>query len=138
MATMDEIAEATAGHPDEEQELRIGPPFAIAHDCALREGGCSAVLECECGQAVRLNLLAPGVKQCPNCKARYSHVLLVANEDNEDIIEEALGVVFEANGVELPGPDDEDDEQNPDEGLDLPGSDEEHIGEVLEDPEVDE
>lgn len=116
---------------DEERTLVLGPPFAIAHDCALREGACAAVIECECGQALRLNLTAPDLKQCPQCKRRYTHVLLVALEDNDELAEEALDVIFQANGIELPRRG-----ENPDEdGAELEGD--EHAAEVVDNPDDD-
>lgn len=119
--------------------LVIGEPFAIAEGVellrrvgmdeaavrkALAEGvaGCAIVVKCDgpegqaCEQIFRIDLLQPGVKNCPKCKTQYSHMLLVAPVDDEEIIAAAMATVLDANGLELPpGPGDEDDDEEGDE-----------------------
>jgi hypothetical protein len=87
-------------------ELTLGAPFAIAHDCELVEQGCAVTLRCGCGQAIRFDLMQAGFKGCPKCKARYTHALLVCLEDDDEMVADAMEVIFSANGVELPDLDD--------------------------------
>ena len=125
--------------------LVIGEPFALAEGVELLERvgldeatvrrelekgrpGCSAVVKCDgpedtpCGQMFRVDLLQPGLKSCPKCKTKYTHVLLIAPADDDDIIADAMAQVLSANGYQLPGGDDdegdEDDEGDDDESDD--------------------
>lgn len=108
-----EVKDAVSPADDEDQydNLRLGKPFAIAHDCGLVEKGCTATLECDCGQAFRFDLMQPGFKGCPSCKTLFTHVLLVCQVENDELFAEMMDVVFTANGIELP-----ETEENPDDG----------------------
>lgn len=106
------IPEASAEHepaeldPETLSTLELGPPFAIAHDAMLLKPdaqrgipGCFATLKCDsCGQAFKLDLLADGLKKCPGCPMRYTHALLICEHDDETMVEEALELIFAANG----------------------------------------
>ena len=123
--------------------LVIGDPFAVADGVELLERiqldegtvararekglpGCACVVKCDgteaqpCGQVFRIDLLQPGVKQCPRCKAKYTHVLLVAPVDDDDIIADAMATVLAANGYSLPGMDESDDDDDDDDQGDEP------------------
>jgi hypothetical protein len=125
-ATVPDAADAETDTEPNFDELTLGPPFAIAHDCELVDHGCTATIRCGCGQALRFDLLQAGFKGCPKCSARYTHALLVCVEDNDELVGDAFEVVFNANGVELPddaGDDAGDDSHpaqvvNPDDGED--------------------
>jgi hypothetical protein len=103
-------AESAEADPGDMQHLIVGEPFAIAHDCSLVDNACHATVECECGQAFRLNLLLAGVKACPKCKEHYTHVLLICHADNDELVADAFDHVLEANGIELPMHEEQDGE----------------------------
>ena len=104
--------------PETLSTLELGPPFAIAHDAMLLKPdaargvpGCFATLRCDsCGQHFKIDLLADGAKKCPGCPMRYTHALLICEDDDDTIIEEALELIFAANGFGAPAGDGEDDQ----------------------------
>jgi hypothetical protein len=115
----DEIPDATQSPTDqsmEAPELRLGDPFAISFEADLVEtkegGGCTAILQCDCGQRFRIDLLAAGVKYCPKCRAGFTHALLVCAVDNTEIVAAAMQQVLVANGLRQPDEGDDDDDEN--------------------------
>ena len=116
-------------NPDEVPEIMIGEPFALAgtasdgNNCELLAPstnipGCFASLLCECGQPFRVDLLDGDFKACPKCDQRYTHILVVAADDDAEILRHMMRQVFVANGlVDDPHGDvdagDDDDEPNP-------------------------
>lgn len=101
--------------------LVIGVPFAMAEGLELVEEqpdvhpGCVAIVRCEgtegapCRQIFKIPLLVEGYKTCPKCRRSYTHVLIIAPQDDDDIIADAMEIVLRANGFPVP-PDDDDDE----------------------------
>jgi hypothetical protein len=130
MAKPDSIPDAVAVDdaatmPD---ELLLHGPFAVVHDCELMErggakcetcqqpacAGAGAVLQCDCGQLFRVNLLANDNQPhgCPGCDKTYSTVLIVCEPDNSEAFLEALAVVLRSNGYQVANPADDDEEDD--------------------------
>lgn len=112
--------------PEDLEGIVLGPPFAMCGDCELLERdastkcdachqpqvhGAVALIRCECGQPFRIDLLTAGVKPCPKCERVYTHALLVANVNDDEIFADALAHVLTANGFAVPAP--REDEQEP-------------------------
>lgn len=103
--------------------LPIGPPFAMATDCALlppnpqrKVEGCIACIQCDaCGQQFRVNLLGTALHACPKCKLEYTSVLIVATSDDDQILGDAFRTVLRSNGLLGANPDDEEEEDDDDE-----------------------
>lgn len=94
-----ELPEANPdGDGDEDDDrVPIGEPFALSGDCGLLDGGSYAAVACEaCGTHFRMNLLTSGYKVCPGCGLRYTSVLLVSLEDDDEIMSQALDICFAA------------------------------------------
>jgi hypothetical protein len=105
--------------------LVIGEPFIISEGVEVldipadgRHAGSVLVVRCEgeegapCGQPFMVQLLAPGVKTCPRCQRAYTYLLVIARDDNDDIVHDALHQILRANGFPVP---DDDDDQGDDE-----------------------
>jgi hypothetical protein len=106
--------------------LVIGDPFAIAYGAELvdrseLEPGTTTVIKCMgpeesgCGQAFRVNLLDAGFKTCPKCGQSFTHLLLFAPVDDDEIIRDAMVEVLASNGYALDNGEDEGPEL-PEEG----------------------
>ncbi len=110
--------------------LPMGNPFALSgvdaqHNPILLEAdntgdvpGCFASLECDCGQAFKVNLLSDhrAPSACPKCSATYTHVLIVAGADDPEIFAHAFRQVLINNGYA--DDDDDPDDDNPDDQAD--------------------
>lgn len=98
-------------------QLVIGPPFAMFGDCEhlqtdkAKGVGSFSCIRCDCGHAFKIDLLKERPTACPSCKAIYTHVLAVCRMDDTEMFDDLGRQVMEANGLELP---DDDEEQNPD------------------------
>jgi hypothetical protein len=122
------VPDAQAVEPIDEgmlQSLRLGPPFAIVHDCELLErddtrgiAGPALAVACDCGQPFRLDLTSGTKSECPKCARVYTHVLLIAADDNDEVVYQAFATIIQSNGFELnrEGPEDEDDGDEDDQG----------------------
>jgi hypothetical protein len=134
--------------PEELEGLTIGPPFAMTSDCELVDrggddcGDCGqpevsgsvSIVQCECGQVFRINLLSSGVKPCPaQCGRVFTHLLLVTTQDDDQVFADASMQVLRANGytVQAPG----DDEPEPDDDDDDEPTDPEQPSEDDDEPE---
>lgn len=119
---------AALADPEELEGLTLGPPFAMTADCELvgRGGeqcpdcgqpevsGAVAIVQCECGQVFRIDLLSDGMKPCPaRCGRVFTHLLLVSTQDDDQVFADAAVQVLRANGVVVQQPDDDDE---PDDG----------------------
>lgn len=102
--------------------LKIGPPMAVfgegleaVEQLPDNTLGCVAIVKCEgteqtpCGQLMRMNLLTDRTKVCKKCGRRFSHLLLIAEEDDDEIVADAMLEVLAGNGY--PVPDDDDEEE---------------------------
>lgn len=126
-----DAAEAPTDQQMEVPQLRLGDPFAISYEADLVDakggGGCTAILQCDCGQKFRIDLLAAGLKYCPKCRVAFTHALLVSAADNTDLVAAAMETVLVANGLQAPddgeGDDDDDDDDGEGEGDDGEGDD---------------
>ena len=126
MARDDEIPNArmeqAAAELGEPPQLRLGDPFAISFEADLVDakggGGCTAILECDCGQKFRVDLLAGGVKFCPKCDTGFTHALLVSGVDNTELVAAAMEQVLVANGLKPPSDEGEGDDEGEGEGDD--------------------
>jgi hypothetical protein len=124
-----------AGSPEAEAEpnpsnqippLVIGEPFAMAEGLELVDEhvgvhpGCTAIVRCEgaegapCGQIFKIPLLHEGVKTCPKCARRFTHVLIIAPDDDDDIVADAMELILRANGIDVPGSGDDEGDEEPD------------------------
>jgi hypothetical protein len=117
--------------------LRLGPPFAISSGAADDESvplvllkrdspadraanpghavqGCIATVGCPCGQPFIINLLSEKVSRCPGCGERYSSILVVAAEDDDQAMMEVLEHLRLVNNPEEFDQDEQDliDEEN--------------------------
>lgn len=125
--------EATPNRASPIPPLVIGAPFALSDDCEFVERptraldcghtqhpGCVAIVRClgpegdPCGQLFRIDLLEDGTKTCPRCKTQFTHLLLIAPVDDDEVIADAMKLVLQANGY--PVPDDGTDEGRDDHG----------------------
>ena len=137
--TDDEIPDAQSAPTDQTldvPELRLGDPFAISFEADLVDskegGGCTAILQCDCGQKFRVDLLAGGPKYCPKCRTGFTHALLVSSVDNTELVAAAMEQVLIANGLrqanegddESDEADDDDDEADDDQADDDQADDE--------------
>ncbi len=112
--------------PADLRHLLIGPPFAIAgeaeflpHDAEKGVVGSVSSIQCDCGQAFKINLLDNRAVACPKCKRAYTHVLLVCRTDDADMFDDLVFQVLEANGIAPPDDEDaEDDDDNEDDADD--------------------
>ncbi len=105
-------------NPDERASmaLPIGPPFAMSDECELRQDACWAVVQCDCGQPFKINLLRAGPKPCPKCGTEYTHVLVVTTMSDTEMAEDMFAQILVNNGVVIPeeeGDDEGDDEGGP-------------------------
>ena len=97
--------------------LVLGAPFALVADCDPLQRddangivGCVATLKCGvCDQPMLVDLLKPGVKNCPGCGEPYTHVLVICRVDDADMATDVLTHIARVNGFQE-GPGDDDDE----------------------------
>lgn len=122
----DDAGEAPGAELPPMPPMVIGDPFAIAYGAELvdrseLEPGCSMVVRCTgpdergCGQAFRVNLLDAGFKTCPKCGQSFTHLLLFAPVDDDEILRDAMVEVLASNGYALDGGQGEDEPELPEE-----------------------
>lgn len=135
----DDIPMATNDNPHAEPPTMLDaiPPLVIGESFAMAEGldlvdipadgrhpGTVAVVTClggentPCGQTFMIPLLQAGAKTCPRCSKRYAHVLIIAEDDDDEIIAEAMAQVLRANGFPVPDDELEDDDEGDDDQAD--------------------
>jgi hypothetical protein len=121
--------------------LCIGPPFALAGECKLIDPkgkgssapGCVATVVCDqCSKPFVARLLQPGIKKCPGCGARYTHLLLFCRAEDATIVRDALVHIAQANGLEpfevanvVAGDEEGDDDEDEGDDDDEEGDDDE-------------
>ena len=141
-----EVVEAPIENPGDDQgeagdlddnnmpTLFIGEPFALAGvdaDEGEAEGkdgqfleenpasgvpGCFASVLCGCGQPFKIDLLTADVKACPECDARYTHMLILGSETDGRIVGHTWHHILVTNGLMPANPDDDDDDDDDDGG----------------------
>lgn len=77
--------------------LRLGPPFAISGGLVIEQA--SAIVRHEDGRRFKINLADDRVKTSPHTKERFTHVLLIVPEDDDQIVGEVVQQVIAANGL---------------------------------------
>lgn len=127
--TDQEIPSGTAASEVELPELppiTIGSPLAKTGGCELVASvkgtpACVAVLKCDgpdgkpCGQLFKVDLLSEEETACPKCGLRFTWALLVAEVDDDDIIADFLGDVFEGHGLGVQEEGGESEQEQPEE-----------------------
>lgn len=112
MADDDETPSATPSAAvlvDLPEDLYIPEPFAFAGSNANVNArllnrddeagvGSFAYVQCDCGQPFRIDLLNGDVKACPNCKARFCHFLVIASDDDPDVVWQTYRYLLDVNG----------------------------------------
>ena len=122
---IEEIPEAETESPDDDidkEPLLLKAPFAIVNSATLmprgdKSPGSYAVIRCSCGQPFKLDLLDNAYKVCPNpnCNVSYSHALLIAPEDDEDIVDDTILHLYMENGMPTGDGSAEDEEEEEEE-----------------------
>lgn len=100
--------------------MRLGAPFAMANGMYFLEdedGGCRAVVQCDCEQAFAIDLLSSPVKHCPNCNQAFTHALIITTVDDGEMVTDLIEQLMVSNGLMQEAPDDGDDDPD-DEGSD--------------------
>ena len=79
---------------DENESILLGEPFAIISGGDFHGKTLPVAIDCDCGQPFQFDALNGSVKGCPHCGTRFTHVLLIAPEDNaqaaRDLVEQLL------------------------------------------------
>ena len=100
----DEEGDGDEGDDDEDPNLDpltgsgalIGDPFYLSSDVEVVSA--SAIVKHADGRQFRINLLTDRLKVSPHTKQRYTHVLIVCPEDDDQMVPEVVRNVIEANG----------------------------------------
>ena len=66
--------------------LEIGPPFASISGADFYEPALMVAINCDCGKPFKFDLLNEAFKTCPHCGVRFTHILLIAPEDDQEFL----------------------------------------------------
>lgn len=96
----------------------LGSPSAFSGDCELQPynvkrpgSGCCAVIECECRQMFRIDLLNEGYSRCPKCQAQYTSLLVICQVGDDTMLQQVFEHLVAQNpsAAEPSEPDDVED-----------------------------
>jgi hypothetical protein len=83
--------------------------------------GCIATVSCVCGQVFVMDLTTPNIKRCPKCDEAYTSLLIIAAEDDDEIMGDAFTHLKLVNEELAAAPDhvykdeDQGEDEDPDE-----------------------
>lgn len=70
---------------DENPEIYLGNPIALISAADFFSTSIKTAVNCDCGKPFALDLLNTDIKVCPHCGLRFTHLLVIAPEDDNEI-----------------------------------------------------